>query len=194
MSSGSQEARGQRSLSWKGTPPTRRQHFPGRRRAPAVEPAGARRCPRAGRRSRPPVAVETGSSGGRRHLGRRPANGRLRRGGRRAHAGARRQALRLQLGPGHGGARRRLLPPPPLLLLLLLLAACAPAPGRASSNAPPLVNEDVKRTVDLSSHLAKVTAEVVLAHAGSGPRRAPPPSCWRWSPSWRPGWRTSACR
>uniref|UniRef100_A0AC11ESK3 Ribophorin I n=1 Tax=Ovis aries TaxID=9940 RepID=A0AC11ESK3_SHEEP len=68
----------------------------------------------------------------------------------------------------------RLLPPPPPLLLLLLLAACAPAPGRASSDAPPLVNEDVKRTVDLSSHLAKVTAEVVLAHAGSGssPRAA----------------------
>ncbi|XP_043298596.1 dolichyl-diphosphooligosaccharide--protein glycosyltransferase subunit 1 isoform X2 [Cervus elaphus] len=63
----------------------------------------------------------------------------------------------------------RLLPP-----LLLLLAACAPAPGRASSDAPPLVNEDVKRTVDLSSHLAKVTAEVVLAHAGGGssPRAA----------------------
>lgn len=63
----------------------------------------------------------------------------------------------------------RLLPP-----LLLLLAACAPAPGRASSDAPPLVNEDVRRTVDLSSHLAKVTAEVVLAHAGSGssPRAA----------------------
>ena len=54
------------------------------------------------------------------------------------------------------------------------VAACAPAPGRASSDAPPLVNEDVKRTVDLSSHLAKVTAEVVLAHAGSGssPRAA----------------------
>lgn len=65
-------------------------------------------------------------------------------------------------------------PRPPPLLLLLLLAACAPAPGRASSDAPPLVNEDVKRTVDLSSHLAKVTAEVVLAHAGSGssPRAA----------------------
>ena len=32
----------------------------------------------------------------------------------------------------------------------------------------------MKRTVDLSSHLAKVTAEVVLAHAGSGssPRTA----------------------
>ncbi|XP_055269416.1 dolichyl-diphosphooligosaccharide--protein glycosyltransferase subunit 1 [Moschus berezovskii] len=57
---------------------------------------------------------------------------------------------------------------PPLPLLLLLLAACAPAPGRASADAPPLVNEEVKRTVDLSSHLAKVTAELVLAHAGGG--------------------------
>lgn len=54
------------------------------------------------------------------------------------------------------------------LLLLLLLGAWASAPGSASSEAPPLVNEDVKRTVDLSSHLAKVTAEVVLAHAGGG--------------------------
>lgn len=54
------------------------------------------------------------------------------------------------------------------LLVLLLLGACAPAPGRASPDAPPLVNEDVKRTVDLSSHLAKVTAEVVLAHPGGG--------------------------
>lgn len=52
------------------------------------------------------------------------------------------------------------------LLVLLLLGAWAPAPGSASPEAPPLVNEDVKRTVDLSSHLAKVTAEVVLAHPG----------------------------
>lgn len=65
-------------------------------------------------------------------------------------------------------------PRPRPLLLLLLLGACAPAPGRASPEAPPLVNEDVKRTVDLSSHLAKVTAEVVLAHPGgaSTPRAA----------------------
>uniref|UniRef100_A0A9L0THQ3 Dolichyl-diphosphooligosaccharide--protein glycosyltransferase subunit 1 n=1 Tax=Equus caballus TaxID=9796 RepID=A0A9L0THQ3_HORSE len=55
-----------------------------------------------------------------------------------------------------------------LLLPLLLLGAWAPAPGGASPEAPPLVNEDVKRTVDLSSHLAKVTAEVVLAHPGGG--------------------------
>uniref|UniRef100_G1PWC8 Dolichyl-diphosphooligosaccharide--protein glycosyltransferase subunit 1 n=1 Tax=Myotis lucifugus TaxID=59463 RepID=G1PWC8_MYOLU len=52
------------------------------------------------------------------------------------------------------------------LLVLLLLGAWAPAPGRASPEAPPLVNEDVKRTVDLSSHLAKVTVEMVLAHPG----------------------------
>lgn len=55
-----------------------------------------------------------------------------------------------------------------LPLLLLWFGALAPAPGSASSEAPPLVNEDVKRTVDLSSHLAKVTAEVVLAHPGGG--------------------------
>uniref|UniRef100_A0A8C4LKW7 Dolichyl-diphosphooligosaccharide--protein glycosyltransferase subunit 1 n=1 Tax=Equus asinus TaxID=9793 RepID=A0A8C4LKW7_EQUAS len=55
-----------------------------------------------------------------------------------------------------------------LMLPLLLLGAWAPAPGGASPEAPPLVNEDVKRTVDLSSHLAKVTAEVVLAHPGGG--------------------------
>uniref|UniRef100_A0A2K5QT20 Dolichyl-diphosphooligosaccharide--protein glycosyltransferase subunit 1 n=1 Tax=Cebus imitator TaxID=2715852 RepID=A0A2K5QT20_CEBIM len=54
------------------------------------------------------------------------------------------------------------------LFLLLWLGACAPAPGSASSEAPSLINEEVKRTVDLSSHLAKVTAEVVLAHLGSG--------------------------
>uniref|UniRef100_A0A8C2XZ46 Dolichyl-diphosphooligosaccharide--protein glycosyltransferase subunit 1 n=1 Tax=Capra hircus TaxID=9925 RepID=A0A8C2XZ46_CAPHI len=50
-----------------------------------------------------------------------------------------------------------------------LRAGCrlqVPASGRARL--------DVRRTVDLSSHLAKVTAEVVLAHAGSGssPRAA----------------------
>ncbi|XP_071075612.1 dolichyl-diphosphooligosaccharide--protein glycosyltransferase subunit 1 isoform X2 [Desmodus rotundus] len=52
------------------------------------------------------------------------------------------------------------------LLLLLLLGAWTPAPGITFSDAPVLVNEDVKRTVDLSSHLAKVTVEVVLAHPG----------------------------
>ncbi|XP_044794344.2 dolichyl-diphosphooligosaccharide--protein glycosyltransferase subunit 1-like [Bubalus bubalis] len=61
-----------------------------------------------------------------------------------------------------------------LLPLLLLFAAWAPEPGSTSAEAPPLVNEEVRRTVDLSSHLAKVTAEVVLAHAGSdsSPRAA----------------------
>ncbi|XP_061281778.1 dolichyl-diphosphooligosaccharide--protein glycosyltransferase subunit 1-like [Bos javanicus] len=54
-----------------------------------------------------------------------------------------------------------------LLPLLLLFAAWAPEPGSTSAEAPPLVNEEVRRTVDLSSHLAKVTAEVVLAHTGS---------------------------
>lgn len=54
------------------------------------------------------------------------------------------------------------------IFLLLLLGACGRVPGSAFSEAPPLVNEDVKRTVDLSSHLAKVTAEVVLVHAGGG--------------------------
>nr|BAE02415.1 unnamed protein product [Macaca fascicularis] len=52
------------------------------------------------------------------------------------------------------------------LFLLLLLGSWTPAPGSSSSEAPPLINGDVKRTVDLSSHLAKVTAEVVLAHLG----------------------------
>lgn len=41
-------------------------------------------------------------------------------------------------------------------------------PGSASPEVLPLVNEDMKRAVDLSSHLTKVTAEVVLAHPGSG--------------------------
>lgn len=54
------------------------------------------------------------------------------------------------------------------LFLFLVLGAWAPAPGSASAEPPPLVNEDVKRTVDLSSHLAKVTAEIVLAHPGGG--------------------------
>ncbi|XP_075039718.1 dolichyl-diphosphooligosaccharide--protein glycosyltransferase subunit 1 [Mixophyes fleayi] len=45
------------------------------------------------------------------------------------------------------------------LLLGALLAAC---------RAHGLVNEDVKRTVDISSHLAKVTAEVKLSNPGPG--------------------------
>lgn len=67
-----------------------------------------------------------------------------------------------------GGAQLAVMEAPVGLLLLLWLGALAPTPGSASSEAPPLVNEDVKRTVDLSSHLAKVTAEVVLAHPGGG--------------------------
>lgn len=68
-----------------------------------------------------------------------------------------------------GGAQLAVMEAPVgLLLLLLCLGPLAPTPGGASSEAPPLVNEDVKRTVDLSSHLAKVTAEVVLAHPGGG--------------------------
>ncbi|XP_036889630.1 dolichyl-diphosphooligosaccharide--protein glycosyltransferase subunit 1 [Sturnira hondurensis] len=60
------------------------------------------------------------------------------------------------------------------LLLFLLIGAWAPAPGITFPDAPLLVNEDVKRTVDLSSHLAKVTVEVVLAHTGgSSTYRAP---------------------
>ncbi|XP_058024147.1 dolichyl-diphosphooligosaccharide--protein glycosyltransferase subunit 1 isoform X1 [Ahaetulla prasina] len=40
--------------------------------------------------------------------------------------------------------------------------------GRAALAAPELINEDVKRTVDLGTHLAKVTAEINLANsAGS---------------------------
>lgn len=82
------------------------------------------------------------------------ANQRLRRGG---GGGAR-----------VGGAQLAVMEAPIVLLLLLWLGALAPTPGSASSEAPPLVNEDVKRTVDLSSHLAKVTAEVILAHPGGG--------------------------
>ncbi|XP_038628610.1 dolichyl-diphosphooligosaccharide--protein glycosyltransferase subunit 1 [Tachyglossus aculeatus] len=46
-----------------------------------------------------------------------------------------------------------------LLLLWAFTAAC-------DAEDPVLVNEEVKRTVDLSSHLAKVTADVTLAHPG----------------------------
>ncbi|XP_063797234.1 dolichyl-diphosphooligosaccharide--protein glycosyltransferase subunit 1 [Pseudophryne corroboree] len=45
------------------------------------------------------------------------------------------------------------------LILSALLAAC---------RAHDLLNEDVRRTVDLSSHLAKVTAEVKLSNPGPG--------------------------
>lgn len=44
------------------------------------------------------------------------------------------------------------------LLLLVALSSAVSASG--------LVNEDVKRTVDLSTHLAKITAEIVLSNQG----------------------------
>ncbi|XP_075143305.1 dolichyl-diphosphooligosaccharide--protein glycosyltransferase subunit 1 isoform X2 [Leptodactylus fuscus] len=50
---------------------------------------------------------------------------------------------------------------PAIRALLLLLALTGAA------RAQELLNEDVKRTVDLSSHLAKVTAEVKLANPGA---------------------------
>lgn len=50
---------------------------------------------------------------------------------------------------------------PSLAACLLLLVA------RSSVvSASGLVNEDVKRTVDLSTHLAKITAEIVLSNQG----------------------------
>ncbi|XP_027719628.1 dolichyl-diphosphooligosaccharide--protein glycosyltransferase subunit 1 [Vombatus ursinus] len=60
----------------------------------------------------------------------------------------------------------------PATRLLVLLWAVGAAHGAAATAAAAaasetqLVNEDVKRTVDLSSHLAKVTADVLLAHPG----------------------------
>ncbi|KAE8612267.1 hypothetical protein XENTR_v10012786 [Xenopus tropicalis] len=45
---------------------------------------------------------------------------------------------------------------------------CFIAAIAVSSRAQDLVNEDVKRTVDLSSHLAKVTAEVTISNPGPG--------------------------
>ncbi|XP_072477911.1 dolichyl-diphosphooligosaccharide--protein glycosyltransferase subunit 1-like [Notamacropus eugenii] len=53
----------------------------------------------------------------------------------------------------------------PAARLLVLLWAVGAARGAAASETQ-LVNEDVKRTVDLSSHLAKVMADVLLAHPG----------------------------
>lgn len=44
------------------------------------------------------------------------------------------------------------------VLLLVALGSVVSASG--------LVNEDVKRTVDLSTHLAKITAEIVLSNQG----------------------------
>lgn len=48
-----------------------------------------------------------------------------------------------------------------LAVCLLFLAAVS-----SGVSADGLVNEDVKRTVDLSSHLAKITADIVLANKG----------------------------
>lgn len=48
-----------------------------------------------------------------------------------------------------------------LATCLVLLVALGPM---VSSSG--LVNEDVKRTVDLSTHLAKITAEIVLSNQG----------------------------
>lgn len=50
---------------------------------------------------------------------------------------------------------------PFLAACLLLLAALT-----SEASADGLVNEDVKRTVDLSTHLAKITAEIVLSNQG----------------------------
>lgn len=49
-----------------------------------------------------------------------------------------------------------------------LLAACLVFAAALSSgvSADGLVNEEVKRTVDLSTHLAKITAEIVLSNQG----------------------------
>lgn len=51
---------------------------------------------------------------------------------------------------------------------LPLLAACLLLLAALSSevSADGLVNEEVKRTVDLSTHLAKITAEIVLSNQG----------------------------
>lgn len=52
--------------------------------------------------------------------------------------------------------------------MVRLVAACLLLLAALSSevSADGLVNEDVKRTVDLSTHLAKITAEIVLSNQG----------------------------
>ncbi|CAG5983705.1 unnamed protein product [Menidia menidia] len=55
--------------------------------------------------------------------------------------------------------KRKLLFPAACLLLLVFSSSGVSADG--------LVNEDVKRTVDLSTHLAKITAEIVLSNQGN---------------------------
>lgn len=51
----------------------------------------------------------------------------------------------------------------------LILAACLLllATAGLEVSADGLVNEEVKRTVDLGSHLAKITAEIVLSNQGN---------------------------
>lgn len=51
----------------------------------------------------------------------------------------------------------------PLLAATFLLAVAALS---SHVSADGLVNEEVKRTVDLSTHLAKITAEIVLSNQG----------------------------
>lgn len=50
----------------------------------------------------------------------------------------------------------------PLLAACLLLLAAL----NLEVSADGLVNEEVKRTVDLGTHLAKITAEIVLSNQG----------------------------
>lgn len=51
----------------------------------------------------------------------------------------------------------------PLLAATFLLVVAALS---SHVSADGLVNEEVKRTVDLSTHLAKITAEIVLSNQG----------------------------
>lgn len=50
----------------------------------------------------------------------------------------------------------------PLLTVCLMLVAAL----SLEVSADGLVNEDVKRTLDLSTHLAKITTEIVLSNQG----------------------------
>jgi len=52
----------------------------------------------------------------------------------------------------------------PLFAACLLLLAAGSAKVSAATDG--LVNEDVKRTVDLGTHLAKITLEIVLSNQG----------------------------
>ncbi|KAI3370395.1 hypothetical protein L3Q82_025149 [Scortum barcoo] len=62
----------------------------------------------------------------------------------------------------------RLLTLPAMALVSPLLAACLLLVSALSPevSADGLVNEEVKRTVDLSTHLAKITAEILLSNQG----------------------------